>query len=150
MTSPVGATGSSLADQMIAGGAASGSTTSADNTQLSPQAFLQLLVAQLQYQDPSSPVDTSQFMNETATLTQVQTMQSNSQALTEMLASQQAQTATTMVGHTVTYTDPTGATSTGLVTAATVSNSPPTLRIGDADIALNQIKEVLQNQPATS
>jgi len=69
MTAPISATGSQV--NPLASMTSSGP---ADNTQLSSQAFLQLLVAQLQYQDPSKPVDTSSFMNETATLTQVQTM----------------------------------------------------------------------------
>jgi flagellar basal-body rod modification protein FlgD len=118
-----------------------------DNTQLSSTAFLQLLVAQLQYQDPSKPVDTSQFMNETATLTQVQTMEANSKATAQMLATQQAQTASSMVGRTVSYTDSTGAAVTGVVSAATISTTPPTLRIGTSDISLSQINQVLATAP---
>jgi len=119
------------------------SSGSADNTQLSSQAFLQLLVAQLQYQDPSKPVDTSSFMNETATLTQVQTMEQNAQASTEMLAAQRAQTASSLVGHTVSYTAPDGSTQTGYVSAATISTANPTLQIGDHQVGLSQIQQVL-------
>jgi flagellar basal-body rod modification protein FlgD len=119
------------------------SSTATDPTQLSSKAFLQLLVAQLQYQDPSKPVDTSQFMNETATLTQVQTMEANSKATAEMLATQQAQTASSMVGRSVNYLDSSGKTATGVVSAATISATPPTLRIGTADVGLSQITQVL-------
>jgi flagellar basal-body rod modification protein FlgD len=119
------------------------SSGAADNTQLSSQAFLQLLVAQLQYQDPSSPVDTSSFMNETATLTQVQTMEHNAQASTEMLAAQRAQTASSLVGHTVSYTAPDGSTKTGYVSAATISSANPTLQVGDSQVDLSQIQQVL-------
>jgi flagellar basal-body rod modification protein FlgD len=119
------------------------SSGAADNTQLSSQAFLQLLVAQLQYQDPSSPVDTSSFMNETATLTQVQTMEQNAQASTEMLAAQRAQTASSLVGHTVSYTASDGSTKTGYVSAATISSANPTLQVGDSQVDLSQIQQVL-------
>jgi flagellar basal-body rod modification protein FlgD len=115
----------------------------ADNTQLSSQAFLQLLVAQLQYQDPSKPVDTSSFMNETATLTQVQTMEQSAQASTELLAAQRAQTASSLVGHTVSYTASDGSTKTGYVSAATISSANPTLQIGDSQVGLSQIQQVL-------
>jgi flagellar basal-body rod modification protein FlgD len=114
-----------------------------DNTQLSSQAFLQLLVAQLQYQDPSKPVDTASFMNETATLTQVQTMETNAQNSADMLAAQRAQTASSLVGRTVSYLDSAGKATTGVVSAATISTPNPTLRVGTADISLSQIQQVL-------
>ncbi|MGX7681060.1 flagellar hook assembly protein FlgD [Jatrophihabitans sp. DSM 45814] len=116
--------------------------SSTDNTQLDSKEFLQLLVAQLQYQDPSKPVDTSEFMNETATLTQVQTMEANAKATQDMLNTQQAQTASGMVGRTVTYLDSAGHPVTGEVTSATISNVPPSLRIGTTDVALTQIQQV--------
>ena len=138
MTTPISPTGAQVSP--IPSMASSGP---ADNTQLSSQAFLKLLVAQLQYQDPSKPVDTSSFMDETATLTQVQTMEQSSQASTEMLAAQRAQTASSLVGHTVSYTASDGTTQTGYVSAATISSANPTLKIGDNQIQLSQIQQVL-------
>lgn len=114
-----------------------------DNGTLSSKAFLQLLVAQLQYQDPSKPVDTSSFMNETATLTQVQTMEQSAQVSTDMLSAQRAQTASSLVGHTVSYTALDGSTQTGFVSAATISSPTPTLKIGTADIDLSKVQQVL-------
>lgn len=116
---------------------------SADNTKLSSKAFLQLLVAQLQYQDPSKPVDTSSFMNETATLTQVQSSEQTAQVSLDMLAAQRAQTASSLVGHTVSYTGSDGNLVTGFVSAATISTAKPTLKIGTADVDLSQIQQVL-------
>jgi len=143
MTAPISATGSQV--NPLASMTSSGP---ADNTQLSSQAFLQLLVAQLQYQDPSKPVDTSSFMNETATLTQVQTMEQSAQASTEMLAAQRAQTASSLVGHTVSYTASDGTTQTGFVSAATISSANPTLKIGDSQIDLSQVQQVLASTTA--
>jgi flagellar basal-body rod modification protein FlgD len=116
---------------------------SGDNTKLSSDAFLKLLVAQLQYQDPSKPVDTSAFMNETATLTQVQSMEANAQNSVDMLSAQRAQTAASLVGKTVNYLDGKGQTATGLVTAATISTPNPTLRIVATDVSLAQVQQVL-------
>jgi flagellar basal-body rod modification protein FlgD len=120
-------------------------TNAGDNTGLSSQAFLQLLVAQLQYQDPSQPVDTSSFMQETATLTQVQTMESNSTATTGLLQAQQAQSAAALVGKSVSYLDANGKAQTGTITSATISATPPTLQIGSADVDLSQIQKVLSS-----
>src|ERR1700709_1627613 len=117
--------------------------SSADNGTLNSKAFLQLLVAQLQYQDPSKPVDTSSFMNETATLTQVQSSEQTAQVSLDMLSAQRAQTANNLGGHTVSYTGADGNQVTGYVSAATISTAKPTLRIGTADVDLSQIQQVL-------
>jgi flagellar basal-body rod modification protein FlgD len=138
MTTPISPTGATVAPI-----ASMGSASSTDQTQLSSKAFLQLLVAQLQYQDPSKPVDTSSFMNETATLTQVQTMEQSAQASTDLLAAQRAQTASTLVGKTVSYTAADGSTQTGVVSAATISTANPTLKIGTAQVDLSQVQQVL-------
>jgi len=145
VTTPISPTGAQVSPNPVMG-----SSSSTDQTQLSSQAFLQLLVAQLQYQDPSSPVDTSSFMNETATLTQVQTMEQSAQASTELVAAQRAQTASSLVGHTVTYTASDGSTKTGLVSAATISTPTPTLKIGDSQIDLSQVQQVLANSSTAS
>jgi flagellar basal-body rod modification protein FlgD len=144
MTAPISPTGATVAP------IASMSAGPTDNTQLSSKAFLQLLVAQLQYQDPSKPVDTSSFMNETATLTQVQSMEASAQVSTEMLSAQRAQTASGLVGHTVSYLAGDGTTKTGLVSAATISTPDPTLKIGSADVSLTQIQQVLSGSSSTT
>jgi flagellar basal-body rod modification protein FlgD len=140
MTSPISPTGTSV--NPVAGMSA-GAASSADNGQLDSKAFLQLLVAQLQYQDPSKPVDTSSFMNETATLTPVQTMEQSAQNSADLLTAQKAQTATGLVGHTVTYQAADGTTKTGVVSAATISAADPILKIGNTSINLDQVQQVL-------
>jgi flagellar basal-body rod modification protein FlgD len=127
-----------------------GTTNAADNATLSSQSFLQLLVAQLQYQDPSSPTDTSTLMNETATLSQIQTMQQLSTASTAQTAAANQQTATNLVGHTVTYTDSSGDSVSGFVSAANLSGTTPSLQIDGGDVALSSITQVLANTSGTS
>jgi len=138
VTTPISPTGAAVTPNPVLT-----SASSSDQTQLSSKAFLQLLVAQLQYQDPSKPVDTASFMNETATLTQVQTMEQSAQASTELLTAQRAQTASSLVGRTVSYVAADGTAQTGLVTAATISSANPTLKIGTSQIALSQVQQVL-------
>jgi flagellar basal-body rod modification protein FlgD len=118
-------------------------SSAADQSQLSSQQFLQLLVAQLQYQDPSNPVDNSTLMNETATLNQIQTMQQLSQASTNQMQAEQQQTAAGMVGRTVTYLDSAGNTQSGFVSAATISGTSPSLVVGGQNVALSQVQQVV-------
>jgi flagellar basal-body rod modification protein FlgD len=115
---------------------------STDKSLLDPQAFLQLLVAQLQYQDPTSPVDTSAFLNQTATLSQVQSMTSMQDTLSSLLGAQQAQSATAMIGKQVTYTDASGASAQGVVTGASLFSGGATVQIGDTTVPLSSVTEV--------
>lgn len=141
MTAPVsGVTPASVAPQA--------STPSAGQRgSLDPQAFLQLLVAQLKYQDPSNPVDTSTFMNQTATLSQVQTMNTMLSTLTSLANAQQAQEATTMIGKTVTYVDSSGLQQHGVVSSVSLLSSGATLKVGTADIPLSGVLGVSSATP---
>jgi flagellar basal-body rod modification protein FlgD len=123
--------------------ATAGTTGSSSSSLLDPQAFLQLLVAQLQYQDPTNPVDTSTFMNQTAMLSQVQSMNAMSATLTSLVADQQAQAATNLIGKKVTYADSSGIQQTGLVTAVTLGTSGAVLHLGDSvTVPLSGVLEV--------
>jgi flagellar basal-body rod modification protein FlgD len=116
-----------------------GSTGSTNGMMLDPQAFLQLLVAQLKYQDPSNPVDTSSFMNQTAMLSQVQTMNSMSSTMSALVSAQQAQAATGLIGKHVTYLDTNGMRVDGVVSAANLLSSGATLQIDGATVALASV-----------
>jgi flagellar basal-body rod modification protein FlgD len=148
MSSPVDGVGGS--GNVPSTAPAGSSSSTGDNSELSSQAFLQLLVAQLQYQDPSAPTDTSTLMNETATLNQIQTMQQLSAASTAATTAQQQQTATTMVGDNVNYLNSAGGVSTGFVSSATLTGTAPTLQINGDDVPLANIQQVLANAPAPS
>src|SRR4051812_11408383 len=85
----------------------------ADNA-LGKDAFLKLLVAQLKYQDPSKPVDSAQFMAQTAQFSMVEKldeMSTNGQAL---LSAQLMLGASNLVGRTVSYVDAGGMEATGV------------------------------------
>ena len=141
-TSP--ATGISPLTSSSATGSSSSSSSSSStgNSLLDPQAFLQLLVAQLQYQDPTNPVDTSSFMNQTAMLSQVQTMNSMSSTLSALSDAQQAQSATALIGKQVTYVDDKGMRATGVATAAQLMSTGATLSVDGKTVSLSSIVEV--------
>lgn len=66
---------------------------------------MELLIAQLQNQDPTDPTDTSEYMNQIATLTQVETTLELSDSLdelsTQLSTSQKALQASSLVGQSV-------------------------------------------------
>ncbi len=106
--------------------------------------FLKLLVAQMKYQDPSKPADSTQFLAQTATFTQVEKLGEIADAQASMLSAQLMAGVSNLVGRTVTYLDATGAEQTGVVKSATLGGSDSTLRVGDTDVQLSKVKEVRQ------
>jgi flagellar basal-body rod modification protein FlgD len=102
--------------------------------------FLKLLVAQLKYQDPSNPADSTQFLAQTAQFTQVEKLGD----IADLMKSQRLVNASALVGHPVTYMDANGAQLSGTISSAKLNgDSEPMLRIGNTDVLLSKVMEVL-------
>ncbi|GIH97584.1 flagellar hook assembly protein FlgD [Planobispora siamensis] len=139
MTNSVSGTSSPITTATTA---ASPSTASASSgSKLDKDTFLQLLVAQMRYQDPSKPADTSAFLSQTAQFSQVEKMEELVKQQGEMLAAQLSLSASSLVGKTVSYTGPDGKEAVGVVTSASLGSSP-TLKVGNTDVPLSSVKEV--------
>ena len=109
--------------------------------------FLKLLVAQLKYQDPSNPADSTQFLAQTAQFTQVEKLGQ----IADMLQSQQLIGASALVGAQVTYQDANGMTQTGIVSKTKLNgDSEPTLVVGDTDVQLSKVTEVQQTSDSST
>ncbi len=119
-----------------------GSAAAAKGKSLDQDTFLKLLVAQMKYQDPSKPADSTQFLAQTAQFTQVEKLGQIADAQASMLSAQLMVGASNLVGRTVTYLDAAGAEQTGVVKSATLGGSDPTLRVGYTDVQLSKVKEV--------
>lgn len=81
------------------------SSTAQSQTEEDSDMFMRLMIAQLQNQDPSSPADTSDFMQQIATMSQVESINQLNTSVNEMsqsmLSSQAALQASAMVGQSV-------------------------------------------------
>ncbi len=92
--------------------AAVGATGAANNAQAAQkgstvdyQSFLKLLVAQMKNQDPTAPMDSTDYVAQLATFSQVeQTVQTNSK-LDQILQAQTLSQASSLIGRTVTSHD---------------------------------------------
>jgi flagellar basal-body rod modification protein FlgD len=104
--------------------------------------FLQLLVAQLQNQDPLNPVSDRDFIQQLATLNTVQGIQDLNANFSEMLKLQQLTQGVELIGKTVTFAADGGGTSAGTVDAVTVQNGQFVLSVGQARVTLDQIQSV--------
>jgi flagellar basal-body rod modification protein FlgD len=172
MTTPItGSTGSSVYDRMAAadptsapGAKGTGSTgpiagnlgVTSDSTQSSQtrsktemdkDLFLKLLVAQLKYQDPTKPTDSTQFLSQTAQFTMVEKVEESNKAQQQLLTAQLMTSAAGLVGRSITFLDAKGEPGTGVVTAATISGSSPTVKVGNTDVPLSSVTEVRAATP---
>ena len=117
--------------------AVNGRTTSQS---LGKDDFLKLLITQMQNQDPTNPMDNTEFiaqMAEFSTLEQMTNMNSNFEQLNQMLTSNQA---IGTIGRVVDV-DLGGTTTSGVVEAVTYGNNPQ-VKIGNVYYDLNKIAAV--------
>jgi flagellar basal-body rod modification protein FlgD len=145
MTSPIpGSSGSQSTIPVIPATPGTGPKPDPDaksKTQMDKDLFLKLLVAQLKYQDPSKPTDTTAFLSQTAQFTMVEKLEEVAKQQQEMVTAQLMAGTTSLIGKTITYTGVDGKEATGVVTATTIG-SDPHLKVGNTDVALSSIKEV--------
>ena len=104
--------------------------------------FLQLLVAQLRYQDPSNPADSSQFLSQSAQFTALEKMQDVADQTALLFSAQMAFGASGLIGKQVTWTDSTGASKSGTVQSVTFDANGPMLLVDGAQVSLGQIQSV--------
>jgi flagellar basal-body rod modification protein FlgD len=134
---------SPISDILNASGAApTPSATRKTGGELGKDDFMKLLVAQLRYQDPSSPTDPSAFMAQTAQFTMLEKLSALADSQQQLVAAQLQFGASNLVGKTVSYTGADGKEATGVVSAATITGSNPTVRVGNTDVPLSSVKEV--------
>lgn len=151
MTTPIGTYDAAAAAQAAAAtqstsAAAGQGTPGATGPTLSGDAFLKLLVAQLKYQDPSKPVDSAQFMAQTAQLQMVETLHELVSQNAAVIAGQNSLSALALVGQRVTYSVG-GTTASGTVDSVKLTAGGPTLLVNATEVPLSSVTEVARTTP---
>lgn len=135
VSSPTGSTDTSTIGGVSTTAAAAGATSS-----LNEGDFLDLMMDQLQNQDPLNPADPTQYMSELASFSSLDEEMQIQQSDSQTAANQSASSALQMLGQTVSYTDSNGDTQTGTVSSVDFTSSGPTLTIGGiSGIDLSQV-----------
>ncbi|GAB3073807.1 flagellar hook assembly protein FlgD [Pedococcus soli] len=155
MTTPIGsnpaATAAAFNAQAAANAAAATQGTSKTSTgnEMTGDAFLKLLVAQLKYQDPSKPVDSAAFMAQTAQMQMVETLHELVAQNAAVIAGQNSLNALTLVGQHVTYSVG-SATATGTVDSVKLTAAGPKLIVNHTEVPLSTVTEVGTATSSTS
>ncbi|SDN23176.1 flagellar basal-body rod modification protein FlgD [Geodermatophilus siccatus] len=127
----------------VGGAAGTPATSTVTRTdQMGKDVFLQLLVAQMRYQDPNSPASTTEFMSQTATFTQVEKLEEIAAQNASLVALQRSLSAGALVGHTVSYTGEDGTTVTGTVSSVKISGDEPSAVVDGVDVPMGRLTEV--------
>jgi len=121
-------------------------SANASSLPITQNQFLQMLMTELQNQNPMNPnsSDPMSFVTELAQFTSVEQETNTAESTATIASGQTTASAIALLGHTVNYTDPTtGATDTGTVQSVEISSSGPTLTInGTAGINASAVDEV--------
>ena len=109
---------------------------------LDSDVFLKLLVAQMKYQDPSNPADSTQMLAQTAQYAVVEKLSELSAMDAKVLDASKAQSAAALLGKTVTWKDVSGNSHTGVVTSTSWGASTPNLTVGDSTFSIDDVTSV--------
>jgi flagellar basal-body rod modification protein FlgD len=128
-TGTTGSTGTTAANGSTSSGSSTANSGSASGVTLGGTDFLTLLLAQLQNQDPTSPVDSNEFLSQLASLSEVQginQLNTSFSSLSNSLTSSQALQASSLLGHQVLAASSTGTLATAGATLTGAVSVPQT------------------------
>lgn len=116
---------------------------------LGSQDFLNLMMKQLQYQDPMDPVSNTEFIAQQAQFSQLETTNTMSSNIANNNGVSQA---LSLVGKTVTLTDPNNKdkTITGVVSDASINGKDSAITVNKKSYALSSLKSVSQTATTTT
>ncbi|WIB65582.1 flagellar hook capping FlgD N-terminal domain-containing protein [Curtobacterium sp. MCBD17_040] len=125
--------------------------TRAPKQTLDTSSMMDLLVTQLQNQDPSSPMDTNSMISQTTQLAEMQQLTSMGSDSTASLALQMRDNAANLVGKSVTYINADGSTGSGVVKGVTyTSTGDPTVTVNGSPIDIASISGVAPASATTA
>src|SRR5579862_6541812 len=127
-------------------GTAGSSISNASSMSLNTNEFLNLMMDELQNQDPLNPSssDPTQYLTELAQMTSVEQETNTAQNTQDSAQSQSVSQAVGLIGHSITYIDPTtGNKITGTVNSVQITSSGPTMTVNNvAGVLLSSVNNV--------
>jgi flagellar basal-body rod modification protein FlgD len=134
----------------LANSATYGAATTTKSTSDDYDMFLKLLVAQLKYQDPMNPTDSSQFLSQNAQFTSLQKMGELNDTLSSLLSVQSSFGSTNLIGKNIVYANADGTTSSGIATGVTFYTGGPVLTIDGKEVSVSAVITVGDAVPPTT
>lgn len=123
--------------------ASSTSNTSATGfANLTTADFMQMLIAELQDQDPTQPMSSQDLLGQLATMSQLQSTTDLDTALQANTTNQQLSIGALFIGKTINGTDASGNAVSGVVDQAFLQSGTAYVGVGNATVPLANITDV--------
>ncbi len=140
-----------MATNGIQGTGGSGQTNSTKKSDTPPdrfqelgvEQFLKLLISELQNQDPLNPTDNQQLLEQISSLKDISTSNKLTETLDSLSLEQNLASASNLLGRQISALDDKGNTVRGKVDKVSVRDGSATLIVGDKQIRLKNISEIL-------
>jgi flagellar basal-body rod modification protein FlgD len=120
----------------------SSSTTATGFGSLTTADFMQMLIAELQNQDPTQPMSSEDLLGQLATMSQLQSTTDLDTALQSNTSNQQLSIGASFIGKSITGTDAGGNAVSGVVTQAFLSSGTAYVGVGTSQVPLANITDV--------
>jgi flagellar basal-body rod modification protein FlgD len=128
----------------VAGLSPSSVTTQATATAFDKDMFLQLLVAQMRYQNPMQPTDGGEYLRQTSQMATVEYLEQMTSAQAELKAIQMAVLSSSMVGKEVSAINPlTGDELAGAVEEVRFAGIEPLVVIDGTEVPVGAVTAIL-------
>lgn len=109
---------------------------------LNTESFLKLLIAELQNQDPMSPMENTEIMQQVSQIREIQSNQELVDTFQAVRLGQSMSTATSLLGQQIIALSDDSKTVSGKVDRVTVEEGEPKLHVGEYTISLENVSEV--------
>ncbi len=125
------------------GSSASGRVNTDAMQDLNMDDFLQLMIAELQNQDPLSPLDNAQLLQQISQIREISATDGLSDTLQAVLFGQSISNASSLIGREVRALGDDGNFITGHVEKVTVADGQVKVFVGSQEVQLNNVSEIL-------
>ncbi len=141
MSTPIVAGASST----VGGSTSSTSNPNAGLDNVDINQFLQMMITELQNQDPLNPMQNSEIMQELGQMQQITASNKLTTTLDGVALGQSLSNATSLIGKQIDGIDDSGNPASGVVQKVSVLNNAPKLYVGAQVVSLNNVQDVLPN-----
>lgn len=127
------------------------STSSSNGLQgYSVNDFMNMLVSELQNQDPTNPTDSSTIMSQIGTIQSIESTQQLQSTMQSMQLSQDVTTANNLLGRQITGLDTGNNTVTGVVNSVAIAGGNITLNVANSTVTLNNVSSISTDSSSSS
>ncbi|HVX11039.1 MAG TPA: flagellar hook capping FlgD N-terminal domain-containing protein [Pirellulales bacterium] len=123
-------------------GTNSSSSSTSALTAITPDDFLQMLITQLQDQDPMNPTDSDEILQQVSEIDNIESTTNLSNSLTAVATDQGFQAASGLIGMQVQGIDASGNAVSGVVDSASFANGTATLNVGSQSMPLSGVSAI--------